>query len=249
MQKELRERYAGVLESLEEAFQKTHELSCNLDPKCSESVDSLNTQLLENIRLLASIGLNNTQIRLLAEQTKDTAYSASEAFSSYRKTLIASNLLNLTCESADQIIELEETRRDLLDTGTDQNARLITFVLDRYYRRYTDIHDELKQEAYLGLRRGLSEYDPESGYEFTTIAVKCIKNRVNKALRSYHSNAFKMSSYTWGQASKMIRTRGKLSHQLGRRPTIDEVARKMDWSVERVAYYLNIKRLSRGTFA
>lgn len=65
----------------------------------------------------------------------------------------------------------------------DSNVMLVYSVFNKNYKAYRHLEDDLVQEGLLGLWKACNTFDPEKGAEFSTYAVKCIKNEMGMFLR------------------------------------------------------------------
>jgi RNA polymerase nonessential primary-like sigma factor len=102
------------------------------------------------------------------------------------------------------------------------NLRLVIKVALRYVGRGTPLMD-LIEEGNLGLMRAVEGFDAERGIRFSTYAMFWIRQRIEKALFEQRGDV-RIPINRARQASLMLRTEQKLIQQLGRKPTLEEVA-------------------------
>lgn len=104
------------------------------------------------------------------------------------------------------------------------NLRLVVFVAKRYHAKtiFLEMLD-LVQEASLGLMRAVELYDPERGYKFSTYAYWWIRQAVTRSINSSEW-VIKRPTGVAEMAVRLAKCRGELAVNLGRSPTLEELA-------------------------
>lgn len=110
---------------------------------------------------------------------------------------------------------------DACERMMEENAGLIWSVVRRYYGRGTDPED-LYQLGCLGFLKAVRGFDPAFGCQFSTYAVPKIAGEIRRYLRD--DGAVKVSRGVKERAAAIRQARDRLSHTLGREPTLSELS-------------------------
>ena len=136
---------------------------------------------------------------------------------------------------ADTPALLEEARRgdnDACARLIEENAGLIWSIVRRYYGRGTDPED-LYQLGCLGFLKAVRGFDPAFGCQFSTYAVPKIAGEIRRFLRD--DGAVKVSRSVKERALSIRQARDRLSHTLGREPTLSELSSETGLEPEDIA--------------
>ena len=115
------------------------------------------------------------------------------------------------------------------------NLRLVLSVLQRFQHRCENV-DDLFQVGCIGLIKALDNFDVTQNVRFSTYAVPMIIGEIRRYLRD--NNAIRVSRSLRDIAYKALGTRDRLSRELGREPTIAEIAKKLEMNEEDVTLAL-----------
>ena len=121
---------------------------------------------------------------------------------------------------------------DACERMMEENAGLIWSVVRRYYGRGTDPED-LYQLGCLGFLKAVRGFDPAFGCQFSTYAVPKIAGEIRRYLRD--DGAVKVSRGVKERAGAIRQARDRLSHALGREPTLSELAAETGLEPEDIA--------------
>ena len=136
---------------------------------------------------------------------------------------------------ADTPALLEEARRgdnDACARLIEENAGLIWSIVRRYYGRGTDPED-LYQLGCLGFLKAVRGFAPAFGCQFSTYAVPKIAGEIRRFLRD--DGAVKVSRGVKERAGAIRQARDRLSHTLGREPTLSELSAETGLEPEDIA--------------
>lgn len=104
------------------------------------------------------------------------------------------------------------------------NLRLVLSVLQRFHHRTENV-DDLFQVGCIGLIKALDNFDVTQNVRFSTYAVPMIIGEIRRYLRD--NNAIRVSRSMRDTAYKALQTRDRLQTELGREPTVAEIAKRM----------------------
>jgi RNA polymerase primary sigma factor len=177
------------------------------------------------LREIAHHDLLNAQEEVLLAQRLEAGKAA-------RLTLATAD------ESLDQSLRLELERR--VEEGDcarrrliECNLRLVVSVARRYLGRGLSFLD-LVQEGNIGLHNGIERYDWQRGFRLSTYVYWWIRQAIARAV-SEQSRTIRLPSHVTEFLTRVARTERELATELGRQPSMDEVARRLDVEPERIA--------------
>ncbi len=159
------------------------------------------------------------QLRACRSQLREIAYYSEVGAASLKRTLA---LIRRGEAEADQ------AKKEL----TEANLRLVVSIAKKYSNRGLQFLD-LIQEGNLGLMKGTDKFEWRRGYKFSTYATWWIRQAITRAIAD-QARTIRVPVHMIESINKQVRTSQQLVQELGREPTSEEIAKRMDISVDTV---------------
>lgn len=126
----------------------------------------------------------------------------------------------------------------------EANLRLVVPIAKKYHRQGIEFLD-LVEEGNLGLMHSIDKFEPKKGYRFSTYASYWIEQSIRRAVEE-QSKTIRIPPHAWEALRKWLKQWEKLHLQLGRDPTLAEMARKMHWTARQVRGVLDAAEAAKG---
>ena len=199
----------------------------------SDSLDDLyNTFSENNIPVVSEEETDSGNDKILLDDntlTKDL--NINDPVRMYLKEIGQIKLLTTEeeLELADRILEGDEEAKTIL---AEANLRLVVSIAKRYVGRGMLFLD-LIQEGNIGLMKAVEKFDVTKGYKFSTYATWWIRQAITRAIAD-QARTIRVPVHMVETINKLARIQRQLTLELNREPTEEELAKKMNTSVDKI---------------
>ena len=157
----------------------------------------------------------------------------------YLKEIGRINLLTSE-EEYEYAMQVEEGNEDAKRILAESNLRLVVSIAKRYVGRGMAFLD-LIQEGNIGLMKAVDKFNPSKGYKFSTYATWWIRQAITRAIAD-QARTIRVPVHMVETINKLARVQRQLTQELNREPSEEELAEKLNISVEKVREVMKISQ-------
>ncbi len=240
------EELESIAKEMDESGEE--EADADTDADDDEKVEDMGDADDESMKMIAMAGIAVDSDRDLSEEERKKRRKEREIdlleISNDSVRMYLSEIGRVPLIDARKEVELARRIRKG-DAGAKQqlaeaNLRLVVSIAKKYIGRGLSFLD-LIQEGNIGLFRAVEKFDPERGFKFSTYATWWIRQAITRAIAD-QARTIRIPVHMVETINKLTHTQRRLVQELGREPTLEELAVEMEMDVKKVAHIQKISQ-------
>ncbi|MGD0592559.1 MAG: RNA polymerase sigma factor RpoD [Acidimicrobiales bacterium] len=193
------------------------------------------------LKEIGRVSLLTPELEVLCAQQIEAGVEASAIYESWEAEGTLAEVPFAERRKVERVIRQGQDAKDLL---IEANLRLVVSIAKRYRNRGMPFLD-LIQEGNLGLMRAVEKFDHRRGFKFSTYATWWIRQAITRAVAD-QARTIRIPVHLVETINKVTRSQRQLSQELGREPTVEEIAARIEYPVDRVR---ELQRISQDTIS
>jgi RNA polymerase primary sigma factor len=193
------------------------------------------------LKEIGRVSLLSSELEVLCAMRIEAGQQAAAELEAWRVDGVLETIPHETVRAAERAVREGMDGKELL---IEANLRLVVSIAKRYRNRGMAFLD-LIQEGNLGLMRAVEKFDYRRGFKFSTYATWWIRQAITRAVAD-QARTIRIPVHMVETINKVVRAQRQLAQELTREPTVEEIAARTQFAVERVRA---IQQISQDTIS